>query len=104
MSDIAPPPRRRRIVVAGLLGGLAAGLILLLQVIPYGLSRPLSPVDEIGHIDYAIEFSVGHWPRWGDVYAQQTLLIADCTGNGFGPSGSCHPHTRTATDYWPGGW
>ena len=104
MSDTPPRPRRRRIVVAGLLGGVAAGLILLLQVIPYGLSRPLTPVDEIGHIDYAVQLSIGHWPRWGDVYTQQTLYIADCGGNGFGPSGSCHPHPRTATDYWPSGW
>lgn len=98
------PRGRRRILVAGLLGGVLASLILLLQVIPYGLSRSLTPIDEIGHVDYAIAMSVGHWPRWGDTYAQQTLLIADCVGSGFGPSGSCHPHERRATDYYPAGW
>lgn len=95
---------RRSLVLWGVAGGAVASLILVLQVLPYGLSRGLTPVDEIGHIDYAIAMSVGHWPHWGDTYAQQTLLIADCAGNGFGPSGSCHPHERSATDYYPSGW
>ena len=109
MATEKPPsaisrPRRRSIVVVGIAGGALASVILLLQVIPYGLSRSLTPIDEIGHIDYAIAMSVGHWPRWGDTYAQQTLLIADCVGSGFGPSGSCHPHERQAEDYFPEGW
>ena len=105
MQATEPRPRERaRIVLAGLAGGLVASLLILLQVIPYGLSRGLTAVDEIGHIDYAIELSVGHSPRWGEQYTQQTLLIADCAGSGFGPAGSCHPQERNPLDYWPNGW
>lgn len=61
--------------------------------------------DEGAHFDYAEKLIQGHIPKWGSLYEQDTMLIADCLGNSLTKSvTNCASIQRSPQNYPPSGF
>jgi hypothetical protein len=86
-----------------LAGSLFVGLIAFL--IPSGFTTaPISPIDELAHIDYVIHLSHGNLPTYSTKYSQTALRISDCLGTNFSKAVGCESKYRNPNLYPPSGW
>lgn len=70
------------------------------------LFPPLSPYDEIQHLDYTTRLSRGELPRLGDRLTQRQLRLLACTGVGIDrkPAPRCNDRRFDADDFSAGGY
>jgi hypothetical protein len=110
-SSVATPPdeaadHRSRPRGAGLLVPLALMIVAILLVgLHVRAYRPLSPIDELQHIDYALKVSHGELVRYGDKFGEQAMREEACrrVDSAFSPP-SCTAPVLHPEDFQEAGY